>query len=244
MVRNFLINNFPQLGKYKRYFRAFRSKISKSKKSYSQHKEDMFFLEELKTKGFNSQNSIYIDIGANHPSDLSNTYLLYRNSFNGILIDANKELCMLCEKFRPNDIVLNIGASDKTSIMDFYISKTPVLSTFDQHDEYHDRRLYRKYRIPVLRVDDAVENLIKEKISLLSIDVESLNLEVLRGCYGILNNTYILCVEYDNQSDKEKYLNCLKDFSFEEIEDNGCNVIYKNKELVTPDKLNEQLPLS
>lgn len=228
MIKEFLINNVPSLGLYKRYFRALYANWSKIKKTYSQHQEDLFFLKELSEKGFNGENSKYIDIGSNHPSDISNTYLLYRHGFKGILIEANCELSRLCEKFRPNDIVLNIGASKCSTVMDFYISKTPVLSTFKQNDEYHNRRLYKKTRVPVMRVDEAVANYLDVAISLLSIDVESLNLEVLEGCRGILNKTYLLCIEYDDIKEKNEYYNILKAYSFIEIDDNNCNVFYKN----------------
>ena len=229
MIKSFLIENLPQLGRYKRYLRAARCHYQKKRESYSQHREDLLFLKKLQESGCTPDNSSYVDIGSNHPSDLSNTYLLYRHGFRGILVDANSELCKLCEVFRPGDIVLNIGAGDKSAIMDFYVSKTPVLSTFNQFDKCHDRRLYKKYRLPIMRMDDALVSLLKKPISLLSVDVESLNLEVLRGCEGLLSHTYLVCIEYDDIQEKTSFEDILKEYDFYEIDDNGCNVIYQSR---------------
>lgn len=78
----------------------------------------------------------YIDVGANHPTDISNTYLLYRNNYNGYLIEPNPELCNLLKVFRPKDKVLNIGIGPKAQVVPFLISRTPVGSSFDSEHFY------------------------------------------------------------------------------------------------------------
>jgi len=232
MVINFFVNNFPQLGKYKRYIRALISHLSSTKESYSQQAEDLIFLEFFEKNKLSKENTLYVDVGSNHPSDISNTYLLYRNGYKGILIDANKELCKLCEKFRPRDIILNIGAGNEAGVMDFYISKTPVLSSFDNLNKIHNRLLYQNYKVPVMRIEDAIKNFEFEYINLLSIDVEGWSYETLEGCEGFLNRTILICIEYEHSNQKLLFEKLLLKYFFEEIFDNKCNVIYQNTCLI------------
>ena len=73
--------------------------------SYSQNGEDIYILKYFnnKKKGF------YVDIGAYHPKRFSNTYLLNKNNWSGVNIEANPNLIKKFLKDRPNDINLNIG---------------------------------------------------------------------------------------------------------------------------------------
>ena len=55
-------------------------------KTYSQYGEDLILssaIEYLKI----DENISYLDIGANHPMSLSNTYLLYKQGASGVLIE-------------------------------------------------------------------------------------------------------------------------------------------------------------
>jgi FkbM family methyltransferase len=236
-MKQFLISKFPLLGKYKRYFKALFNHFTSTKNTYSQHQEDIIFKDFFKKNGIDINKSLYIDIGSNHPSDISNTYLLYRHGYRGILIDANKELCDLCKKFRPNDIVMNIGASNIAGMMDFFISKTPVLSSFDTSNTHHNRQFYKKYKVPVLRIDDAIKSIEFNYISLLSIDVEGWNFKSLQGCEGFLNKTLLICIEYDEIGDKDLYSKFLKDYNFVKIYDNNCNAFYENKNIINELKM-------
>jgi FkbM family methyltransferase len=220
-IKDLLINHLTFLGKYKRLFVAFKDAYSKTRISYSQHKEDIFILDVLKQ--FNLYESIYVDIGANHPSDISNTYLLYRNGYKGILIEPNEELCNLLRRFRKKDIVIPIGCSDKSSVLKFNISKTPVISSFTNHN-----LSYRSTYVPVMKIDDVLSELDYKIISILSIDVEGLNLEVLKGASKTIKNSLLICVEFDHEYEKNQIQNILG-VDFELLATFGCNLIFINK---------------
>ena len=55
------------------------------KKSYSMNREDIFVSKFFKFKN----NGFYVDVGAYHPLELNNTYLLHKKGWNGINIDIN-----------------------------------------------------------------------------------------------------------------------------------------------------------
>jgi FkbM family methyltransferase len=225
MIYKWIANSFPFLGKYKRFLVALVDSILPIRNSYSQHKEDVFILQTLKR--FNLSESIYVDIGANHPTDISNTYLLYRNGLNGLIIEPNPELISLFSKFRTRDIALPIGCSDSALLLKFNISKTPVVSSFLSAREDN---FYKSIYVPVLPVDLIVKPVQFKFICFMSIDVEGLNLEVLKGATYTLKSTLLLCIEYDNDSEKNKFIKVLgQDFSL--IEEFGCNAFFLNRNL-------------
>lgn len=228
-MKKFIIHHFPFVGAYKRFFVALVNDLLPMKKSYSQHGEDRFILETL--KNFNLENSVYVDVGANHPSSISNTYLLYRNDMSGIIIEPNQELIQLFKVFRKKDIKLMLGCSDVTAVKKLFISKTPALSTFDlNHKHYRDKDLHRVRYLPVLKLDDVLTEMDMEFINLLSIDVEGLNVEVLKGSKKSLERTLMLCIEFDYDNHINVYTDILGE-GFELVEKFGCNAIFLNKAL-------------
>ena len=73
------------------------------KKSYSMNGEDLFINNYFKDKiGF------YVDVGAYHPLELSNTYLLYKRGWSGINIDINSLSIDYFNFLRPDDINIHI----------------------------------------------------------------------------------------------------------------------------------------
>jgi FkbM family methyltransferase len=226
MIRNFLVENFPSLGRYKRLGKAWYDHVRPGKTTYSQHREDLFiwnFLRQYDLKG-----SLYVDVGANHPSDISNTYLLYRHGLNGVVIEPNLELIKLFRRFRKRDIALSVGCSDINTVLPFHISKTPVLSSFTAERE--NARTAKTMYLPVMQLDLALTHIPLEFISLLSIDVEGLNLEVLRGAGETVKKALLICLEFDTEQDKQEYLSILGP-DFGPVGEFGCNLILVNHPL-------------
>ncbi len=198
--------------------------------SYSQHDEDKLVYQLLKK--LNLQNAIYIDIGANHPIKLSNTYLLYRNGLRGIIIEPNRDLLQLFEIVRSEDICLNIGVGSSSCVQEFLMTDTHTRNSFGKNMEYmkqHSIRVCNKVKIPVLLLDDVMKNS-WQRVAFLSIDTEGMELEVLNGSIKTLDKTYLICIEANSQHERQEIFDALNG-KFELIEDNGCNLIMYNKEL-------------
>lgn len=49
----------------------------------------------------------YLDLGANHAKELSNSYAYYENGASGVLVEANPELIDELKEIRPRDIIVN-----------------------------------------------------------------------------------------------------------------------------------------
>ncbi len=78
------------------------------RKSYSQYGEDLIVNKLVKKYAINKE-SIYIDICANHPTRLSNTFVFYKKVFHRILIEPIKNFAFLYKLFRKKVIILKIG---------------------------------------------------------------------------------------------------------------------------------------
>jgi hypothetical protein len=114
-----------------------------SKTSYSQHGEDSFLLKEVFAG--KSGPGTYVDIGASHPVRISNTYLLYRMGWTGVIVEPISRLVKLHKRWRPRDTQVQslIGTIDGTAR--FYSMFPSVLSTAS--DEQYRSLLSAGYRL-------------------------------------------------------------------------------------------------
>lgn len=217
-----------------------RQEIKKSlafKKSYSQTGEDLildFFLEGKK-KGF------YVDIGAYHPTYLSNTKLFYKKGWKGIQIEPNKKRAKLFTKERPDTVTLDFGVGIQESELDFYIFDADTLSTFSKEsaDEYcqlgHNLISVEKVLIKPLSMifKEYVKNI---QIDILSLDVEGYDLEVLKtNDWDKFRPSFIVLetIEYSKDIFDGKKLNqiydpFLENIGYKKVADTHINTIYKD----------------
>ncbi len=215
----------PFLGKYKRVFVAIKHSLF-PKNGFAQHGEDIFFKKYINDHKIDVKQFEYIDVGANHPTDISNTYLLYRMGMRGTIVEPNRELVRLFKWFRKEDRALEIGVSNTNTVLEFFISKTPVISSFKK--DWMSSEVMKSTFVPILTLDNAVENLIEKPIFLLSIDVEGLNLEVLEGAKNVVQKSLLVCLEYDDEAQKNEFLSILGS-DFKLLTTLSCNIILENK---------------
>jgi FkbM family methyltransferase len=227
-ITSTLVRNFPYLGTYKRKLAAFIDSSTPVKSSYSQYGEDVYLYEQIRKYDLN--HSIFVDVGSNHPTSLSNTYLFYRQGLNGIAIDANSDLIRLHRRFRPRDIAICLGCSNKSSLGRFEVAKTPVLSRF-QGSESPGNLGFEQWHlefVPILPVDVAIKAIDFEWIFLLSIDVEGLDYEVLEGAKNTLEEVLFCCVEANNDSHAQRIGSLMQAIGFFLEKQIECNLIYRN----------------
>lgn len=152
-------------------------------RSYAQEGEDLILqrLFEGQKRGF------YVDVGAHHPIRFSNTYLFYKQGWRGINIDATPGSMELFRKKRPRDINLELAIAEEEAEADFYLFNEPALNTFDQQlaSQRHGPR-YRVVQVRTIKKQPLAAVLreylkLGQTIDILSVDVEGLDLEVLRS---------------------------------------------------------------
>ncbi|TLU81969.1 MAG: FkbM family methyltransferase [Chlorobium sp.] len=218
-----LLDKFlPFIGPIKRFFIAFYDTYSPLRKSYSQYGEDILIEKGL--EGITANDAIYVDVGANHPTRISNTYLLYKKGWSGITVEPNAALLKLHRLFRKRDIQVNVGCGNKSSLLRFYVSRTPVLSSFIEQEVKHLAVV--KY-LPIMTIDELLEPFKDKEIALLSIDTEGFDLNVLLGAINTLKRTKFVCFESNNDFDESKKIALLLAENFEHCATLGCNEVFK-----------------
>ena len=103
--------------------------------SYSQSGEDIIICDLFTRLGI--QHPSYLDIGANEPAALSNTYRLYKRGSSGVCIEPNPRLFKKFREKRKRDTVLNSGvAFDSRKEADYYLFEGNAhgFSTFSKDD--------------------------------------------------------------------------------------------------------------
>jgi FkbM family methyltransferase len=170
----------------------------KPKKSYSQCGEDLlidFVFQQLHLSKIS-----YLDIGANDPVFLNNTYWFYNKGSSGVCVEPNPALFKSVKRKRPRDICLNVGVGVSTQGgIDFHIMDPDTLSTFSKESAEESvkagYRLKNIVQIPLIPVGDIIERYLGHAPHLVSLDTEGLDLQILQNFDYALYRPVIFCVE-------------------------------------------------
>lgn len=155
-----------------------------SLKSYSQEGEDMILrrLFEKQKTGF------YVDVGAHHPKRFSNTFFFYKKGWSGINIDAMPNSMSLFNKTRPRDTNLEIPISDKKQKLKYYMFNEPALNGFskelaEKRDGKNNYKIISEKEMETSTLEEILKKHLPhgQEIDFLSIDVEGLDLQVLKS---------------------------------------------------------------
>jgi FkbM family methyltransferase len=168
--------------------------------TFSQHGEDLLFVALLERLGVGIPS--YLDIGANHPLDCSNTALLYKRGARGVNIDASPDVIDLFNRLRPDDTNVNVGVAGHSGSMEFFrFEATSGLNTFSESavDDLlalnPGMRVTDRIAVPVITLDQVIESHCGGKCpDLLSLDAEGLDFEILSAA-SFVSRPKILCVE-------------------------------------------------
>jgi FkbM family methyltransferase len=170
-----------------------------AKTIYSQHGEDLILASIF--AGLKIDKPSYLDIGAFHPKNLSNTYYFYRRGSRGVCVDANPDRCASFQSARPGDLCINVGVSTKEQgPIPFYVMSWEALSTFSEKEardiEANGRvRIKKILQIPTISLSTLFLKYGLQTPDLLSIDIEGQELEVLQSMDWSAHRPKVLCVE-------------------------------------------------
>ncbi|MBC8309386.1 MAG: FkbM family methyltransferase [Planctomycetes bacterium] len=140
--------------------------------------------EQLLVREFLGENAgIFVEVGANDPFDLSQTWHLARIGWNGILIEPIPALCVELANKRPESTVIEVacGAPDSQEEATFTIAKDSGKSTLSK--EFLDKRsqVDEHITVKICTLDSILEDQNVHQIDFVSIDVEGTQNDVLRG---------------------------------------------------------------
>lgn len=133
----------------------------------------------------NKKNGFYVDVGAFHPIDISNTYKLYsRFHWRGINIEPNRQQIALFEKLRPRDINVQAAVSGTEGQWDYFKFEDATFNTLSK--ERADQLQQQGFSCSVEKIQALPLTRMMAKylpanqsIDLMSVDCEGHDLEVL-----------------------------------------------------------------
>ncbi len=183
-------------------------------KSFSQDSEDVI-LEKIfinKNKGF------YVDIGAHHPIEYSNTYKFYLRGWTGVNIDPRPGIMEYFNKIRPKDINIEIGIGEVQNYQTLYMFDAPGVNTFNKEIAY-GRNISNGFKLigtRDVRMDtlmNVLENYVGDKkIDFLNVDVEGYEIEILKQMnWNKYKPNVIICEALFESGEKNPTpINCTK----------------------------------
>ena len=150
----------------------------------------------------------YIDVGANHPIENNVTDLFYERGWHGITIEPNPVFVPLYAKLRPRDIHLNLGIASAGGTLTFYTVKDPPggdgtyeqaeLSSFDPAVAERWKKAglgVSESKVPVTTLNQVLQQRPLPEITILSVDVEGFEKQVLESIDLRRHRPLVLIVE-------------------------------------------------
>ena len=165
------------------------------RKSYAMDGEDTALLNYLESvkQGF------YVDVGAHHPIQRSNTHLLYLKGWRGINIDVSDFSLELFNFLRPDDLNVQSAISDKDEEIELYYQKdfSQLTTTDIRWAKENFNNNFKTKKINSITLNTLLENSIykNKNIDFLNIDVEGAELKALSGLDFNIYKPKVLCIE-------------------------------------------------
>ncbi len=181
------LQNFKKdlVRKTKAAVKDFFGPLAYGKTHYSQEGEDLLLMRFLgqKKQGF------YVEVGCHHPHRFSNTYAFYRRGWSGICLDPRPGVKHEFSRWRPRDLVLEVGVSKRASELTYFMFNEPAINTFSrelaiERAGKNNWRIIEERKIPTLSLREILNQNLPSgatDIDFFSVDVEGLDLEVLES---------------------------------------------------------------
>lgn len=197
------------------------SKIKYNKKSYSQGGEDLILAKLLNYK----PNGFYIDVGANDPVILNNTYLFYKMGWNGLNFEPIPELAEKFKKKRKRDIVINKAISNFTGDADF----SAGIKEYHVNSSLLNLELPKQkmIKVSVDKLENVLDELTIKEIDFISIDTEGTEVDVLEGLNLNKYRPKFILAEYNTASKANgKLIPYLVTKGYQPVYINTWNIIF------------------
>jgi FkbM family methyltransferase len=169
-----------------KFARSMTGPLTWGTRSFAQEGEDLV-LSRVLAEGAGT--GFYVEVGCHHPFRFSNTYLFYRRGWRGICIDPIPGTERRFRRWRPRDITLEQAVALQPATLTYYMFNEPALNTFDA-EAARRAQLKPQYVVvetrqiraePLAQIIEAHLPPSVPRIDFFSIDVDGLDLEVLRS---------------------------------------------------------------
>jgi FkbM family methyltransferase len=161
--------------------------------SNSSYGEDAMLFGLMDRLKFMSQSntfaySTYMDIGCYHPVIDNNTAFLYQSGWRGTLIDPNPALKSEIEKYRPQDLFLQLAITTDPGINELMVfNDANSMNSMDKNfveraQKANNREIIKTLKVESITIDKAFEKHIDRfgsAPSIINIDIEGMDYDVI-----------------------------------------------------------------
>lgn len=222
--------------------------FSHLRRSYSQSGEDIIISDLFNKLQINKPT--YLDIGANEPVALSNTYRSYTRGSRGVCVEPNPVLYSKLLKIRRKDISINAGvAFDEQKEATYYIfpEKLHGLNTFSRTEaefwentgttEIGKHKTEKKMLMPLISINEVIKKYFRPHPNFISIDVEGLDLQIIKSLNFEKYKPEVFCVETLRYSERgmetknQELIDFLKSKGYFVYADTYINTIFCRKDV-------------
>jgi FkbM family methyltransferase len=201
--------------------------------SYAQNFEDVILWRALKhvDRGF------YIDIGAQDPIVDSVSLAFYEKGWRGVHVEPIKKYAKKIRAARPDEEVIESAIAEEAGVIDFLEIANTGLSTGDPAIATEHKRKQHKYRatkVPCLPLSELLDRYHDYEIHWLKIDVEGMEVPVVRSWEPSKVRPWIVVVESTKPNSPEltfaDWEPQLVALGYEFVYFDGINRFYVNRE--------------
>lgn len=145
----------------------------------------------------NAATGRYVEVGANDPKVFSQTWHLEQLGWTGVLVEPIPELCDRLRAARPDSTVVQAacGRPEDRGTGSFAVAADQAQSAL-QRDRLDFRTdIQRVENVSVVTLDDILDKHAGPPLDFVSIDVEGMQLDVLRGFSLVRHRPRLLLIE-------------------------------------------------
>jgi len=164
----------------------------------------------------------YLDVGTNHPYIANNSFYFYLRGSRGVCVEPDPSFYSLIKKHRSRDVIIQAGVSTASAEKaELYVFPFPYSgwNTFLK-DEAETRSketgiaIEKTVAVPLVHINELIRQYFQPHPNLLSIDVEGLDLDILKSIDFELYKPEVICVESItfSMSNQENKINEISDF--------------------------------
>ena len=170
--------------------------------SFSQAGEDQV-MRYLLYNCLNIPHPTYLDIGTNDPIICNNTFYFYNRGSRGVCIEPDVQFEELIRKHRKGDIFLPAGINNTDSTeAEFYVfpGKYSGWNTFSKEEAESRQQSagvpFKSIRkVPLVNINKVISQYFDPYPNIISLDVEGLDLDILKALDFDKFKPEVLCVE-------------------------------------------------
>lgn len=171
------------------------------------------------------KDGVFLDVGANHPIEINNTYYFEQMGWTGLAIEPQKHFLKLWEKYRSaNFLPVAIGDCEKAIV--FNELRSDVLSGINVDGQ----DIYQTYEVQQRRLDNILRENNIHTIDYMSLDVEGFEIQVLNSIDW--NTTTIKCMSVESNEDNAELKTFLIERGYTLLFEIGVDGIWVHEQYV------------